>query len=364
MTTSHHKIFLATTFLALLGFTACRNKPADEAPQAFELTDTMMKRCEFTEAKISDVKNELKLFGKIAADNNKMAHVYPMTGGIVTHVKVELGDYVNQGDLLATLRSSEVADFQRQLLNAKSDVALAEKNLQVAKDLFAGKLNSEKDVMASEKELEKANAELHRIKEVYAIYHLNEGSEYRITAPIAGFIINKDITQNEELRSDRTEEVFSIAQITEVWVLANVSESNISKVALGYEADVQTLSYPDKIFKGKVDKIFNVIDPTTKAMKILVRINNPDLLLKPEMNATVNLKFSENKKMIAVPSSSVIFDKSKNWVMVYKSKSHIETRMVEVYHQLGATTYISSGLDENDQVISKNGLLIYDALND
>ncbi|MBX3165547.1 MAG: efflux RND transporter periplasmic adaptor subunit [Bacteroidetes bacterium] len=364
MATSHNKIFLAITFLALLGFTACRNKPTEEIPEAFQLSDTMMKRCEFTQAKLSDVKNELKLFGKITADNNKMAHVYPMTGGIVAKVNVELGDYVNQGDLLATLRSSEVADFQRQLLNAKSDVALAEKNLQVAKDLFAGKLNSEKDVMASEKELEKANAELHRIKEVYAIYHLNEGSEYRITAPIAGFIINKDITQNEELRSDRTEEVFSIAQITEVWVLANVSESNISKVALGYEADVQTLSYPDKIFKGKVDKIFNVIDPTTKAMKILVRINNPDLLLKPEMNATVNLKFSENKKMIAVPSSSVIFDKSKNWVMVYKSKSHIETRMVEVYHQLGATTYISSGLDENDQVISKNGLLIYDALND
>ena len=108
--------------------------------------------------------------------------------------------------------------------------------------MYAGKLNSEKDVIASEKELEKANAELTRIKEVYSIYHLKQGSEYTITAPISGFIVNKDITQNEELRSDRTEEVFSIAQIDEVWVLANVNESNISKVALGYEADVQTIS--------------------------------------------------------------------------------------------------------------------------
>lgn len=355
---------MALTCLVILGFNACKDKPKDEAPEAFELTDTMMKRCEFTRASLADVKDELKLFGKVAADNNKMAHVYPITGGIVGDVKVELGDYVSQGQLLATVKSSEVADFQRQLLNAKSDMALSEKNLQVARDLFAGKLNSEKDVLASEKDLEKANAEMNRINEVYSIYHLKQGSEFRITAPISGFIINKDITQNEELRSDRSEEVFAIAQIDEVWVLANVNESNISKVAVGYEADVQTLSYPDKIFKGKVDKIFNVIDPTTKAMKILVKINNTDLLLKPEMNATVNLKFAENKKMIAIPSGAVLFDKNKNWVMVYKDKKHIETRMVEVYHQLGDITYISSGIEEGDKVISKNGLLIYDALND
>jgi cobalt-zinc-cadmium efflux system membrane fusion protein len=257
-----------------------------------------------------------------------------------------------------------VADFQRQLLNAKADLALAEKNLQVARDLFSGKLNSEKDVIASEKELEKAKAELERISEVYNIYHLKQGSEFRITAPIAGFIINKDITQNEELRSDRSEEIFTIAQINEVWVLANVNEANISRVELGYEAEVQTLSYPDKKFLGKVDKIFNVIDPTTKAMKILIKIDNQDLMLKPEMNATVNLKFSEKKKLIAVPSSAVIFDKSKNWVMVFKDRKNIETRMIDVYSQLGDTTYVLKGLSELDKVISKNGLLIYDALND
>lgn len=350
--------------LILLGFNACKQKPKEEEAKGFELTDTMMKRCEFTKVRMQDVKSQLKLFGKVEADNNKMAHVYPITGGIVANINVELGDHVTEGQLLAIVRSSEVADFQRQLLDARSDVALAEKNLQVARDLFAGKLNSEKDVLASEKELEKAKAELNRITEVYSIYHLKQGSEYRITAPISGFIISKDITQNEELRSDRVEEVFTIAQINDVWVLANVNESNISKVALNYEADVQTLSYPDKIFKGKVDKIFNVIDPATKAMKILVKISNPDLLLKPEMNATINLKFSENRKLVALPSSAVLFDKNKNWVMVYKNKNNIETRQVEVYHQLGDVTYITSGVEEYENVISKNGLLIYDALND
>lgn len=357
------QLIIVTPLLALT-LNACKHKPEEEVKIPFTLSDTMLRRCEFTKAMMQDVKSQLKFFGKVEADNNKMAHVYPITGGIVARVEVELGDYVKEGQLLAVVRSSEVADFQRQLLDARSNVALAEKNLQVAKDLFAGKLNSEKDVLAAEKELDKTKAELNRISEVYSIYHLKEGSEYRITAPMSGFIIGKDITQNEELRSDRAEEVFTIAQINDVWVLANVNESNISKVEVGYEADVQTLSYPDKIFKGKVDKIFNVIDPETKAMKILIKINNPELLLKPEMNATVNLKFSEKRNMIAVPSSAIIFDKSKNWIMVFKSRSRIDTRQVEVYHSIGDITYISSGVSEYESVISKNGLLIYDALND
>ncbi len=310
------------------------------------------------------VKNELRLFGKVEADNNKMAHVYPVTGGIVSKVNVELGDYVKEGQLLATVRSSEVADFERQLLHARSDLAIADKNLQVARDLFAGRLTSEKEVLAAEKDVDKAKAELNRINEVYSIYHLNQGSEFRITAPISGFIIRKDITQNEELRSDRSEEVFTVAQINEVWVLANVNESNIAKVQIGYEAEVQTLSYPDRVFKGKVDKIFNVIDPATKAMKILVKINNSDLLLKPEMNATVNLKFSENKELVAVPSSAIIFDKNKDWVVIYKEEATPEVRQVSVYHNLGDIAYISSGISENESVISRNALLVYDALID
>jgi cobalt-zinc-cadmium efflux system membrane fusion protein len=82
------------------------------------------------------------------------------------------------------------------------------------------------------------------------------------------------------------------------------------------------------------------------------------------MNATVNVAYSEHEQMIAVPSSSVIFDKSKNWVMIFKDRANIETRLVEVYRQLGDITYISSGLVKGDKVISKNGMLIYDALND
>lgn len=345
--------------------TACNHeKPVAATTAPFALTDTMLATTLFAKATADTVKNELKLYGKIAADNNKLSQVYPVVGGNVTQVNAELGDYVKQGQVLAVIRSSEVAGYENERLDANSDVALAEKNLQVAKDLFAGKLNSEKDVVAAEKELEKSKAAQQRINEVYNIYHLKPGALYNVTAPISGFVINKNITPNELITSSNISNLFSIAQINEVWVLANVNESDIAAIKQGMNAYIKTISYPDRVFQGKVDRIFNILDPDTKAMTVRIRIANEDLALKPEMSATVSLQFNENRKMIAIPSAAIIFDKSKNWVMVYKDRSHIETRQVEIYKQLGDVTYLSSGISKGETVITKNQLLIYDALND
>jgi cobalt-zinc-cadmium efflux system membrane fusion protein len=356
--------FLALGILLSCTLTSCTDHKPKELATAFSLSDTMMRHCEFYTTTAESVKNEIRFFGKISVDKNKMAMVYPIVGGNVLKINVELGDHVKPGQVLATIQSTEVAEFQKEKLDAKNDVAIAEKNYQVAKDLFEGKLASEKDVTAAARELEKARAELERINEIYSIYHLQDGSTYNILAPMSGFIVTKNINQNEQLRAVNSDPLFSIAETNVVWALANVNESDISKVQIGYEADVRTLSFPGDVYIGKVDKIFNAIDPETKAMIVRVKIPNPKFKLKPEMNATVTVKYVENRKMIAVPSTAVIFDKSKYWVMSFKDRYHINTKRIEPYRQLGDITYVQAGLSEGEKVISKNGLFVYDALND
>lgn len=364
--TKHKNLFYQLSFLllTLVLVGSCKQKAIDEKQVAFSMSDTMFKRSEFATAKTEVVKNEIRLFGKVAADNKKTAQVFPAMSGVVKSINFELGDYVKQGDILATVQSSEVASFQKEKRDALNEVLLSEKNLQVARDLYSGKLNSDKDVLSAEKDLEKAKAEQARINEIYSIYKLNSGSIYNITAPISGFIVTRKINQNEQLRSDVSEPIFSISEINEVWVLANVNESDVSKIEVGYDAEIKTLAFPDKIYRGKIDKIFNAIDPETKSMKVRIKIPNADFKLLPEMNCTVSVKYSEGQNMVAVPSSSVIFEKSKYWVMVFKDRHNIETRNVQVYRQLGDTTYIQSGIVEGETVISQNGLLIYDAIND
>lgn len=360
-----HNSSLIIHLLSLITlFSGCKSKSLEENAVAFSMSDTMMDKCAFYEVKSEDVKNEIRLFGKIEADNNRTAQIFSPVGGLVTAINVGLGDYVKQGDVLATVKSTEVASFQKEKLTAQNEVAIAEKNLQVAKDLFEGKLNSEKDIIAAEKELETAQVELARVNEVYGIYNLKKGSVFSVRAPISGFVLSKQIYINEMLRLDEDEPLFSIANTNEIWAVAYVNESNISQIKEDYDVIVNTLAFPDMNYKGKIEKIYNIIDPTTKSMKFRVRLQNSDFKLKPDMNCTVSVHYSENKQMIAVPSSSVIFDKSKYWVMVFKDRHNIETRQVEIYRQLGDKTYISSGLSENETVISENGLLVYDALND
>ncbi len=265
--------------------------------------------------------------------------------------------------MLATIRSTEVAEYERERIDALNDLALAEKNLQVTKDLNAGKLTSEKDLLAAERELEKAKAELKRINEVFTIYNLQGGALYNIVAPISGFIIGKNINQNELIRSAEGDNVFSIAQIDEVWVLANVNESEIGLINPGVDADIHTISYPNRQFNGKVDRVFNILDPSTKAMKVRIKMPNADHALKPEMSATIKLKYNETFSLPSVSSAAVVFDKSKYWVMVYKDRDNIETRQVEIFRDLGGITYLH-GLEVGEKVFVKNQLLIYDAIND
>jgi cobalt-zinc-cadmium efflux system membrane fusion protein len=293
-----------------------------------------------------------------------MIEIFPIVGGSVTKVYVELGDYVKKGQLLASIRSTEVAGFEKELEDAKNDLVVAKNNVKVAQELFDGKLATDREVLEAKSMLVKAQSQLHRINETYKIYNIREGSTFDIHAPINGFIIQKKINQDMILRNDLSDNIFDIAEIDQVWALANVNESDINLVKLGINAEVSTLSYPDKKFNGKVDKIFNIIDPETKAMKVLIKLDNPDYLLKPEMRATIKLYYTEKDSMIAVPSQAVIFDKSKSYVLIFKDRNNIETRQVEFFRQIGPITFISAGINVGEKVITDNQLLIYDALND
>jgi cobalt-zinc-cadmium efflux system membrane fusion protein len=351
--------------LSIVWVTAC-HKPEEEneKSKAFMLSDSMMNRIALDTVKTEIVRNELTLVGKVVPDENQVIKIFPLVGGNVEDVNVELGDNVKKGQKLATIRSGEVADFERQMIEAQSDLLIAQKALSSTEDLFESKLVPERDVISARQMVDKSQAELRRVKEIFSIYGIGKSTNYTVKSPINGFIIDKNVNRGMQLRSDNSESLFTVGQIADVWVLANVNEGDIPKIKQGMAAEVRTISFPDEIFKGKVDKIYNVLDPETKAMKIRIQLQNIGFKLKPEMHATVNLNFEERNSMQAVPSQAVIFDRSKNWVLVFENRSKIEARPVEVFRTLTNRAYIRSGLKDGEQVISKSQLLIYNALND
>jgi cobalt-zinc-cadmium efflux system membrane fusion protein len=356
-------------FLLTLGLGAC-SKPAETAKEdtaatkKFSLSDQTLKELAFDTVRYEPVRSEQSFSGQVTTNGDKTANVVPLVGGVVEDLKVELGDHVTKGQVLAVIRSGEIADVQNQNSNAGTDLAIARKNLSVAEDQFKAGLAAERDVVLAREELRKAQSNLGKTNKQLGIYGVSKDGHYTITAPISGFITDKNVTENMQYTTASAGNFFTIADLDQVWVLANVFEADIANVKLGYQADITTLSYPDKHFKGVVDKVFNVLDPDSKALKVRIKLANPGYLLKPEMYAQVRILNTEKQKELSVPANAVVFDKDQNFVLVYKSKTEVDTRPVKVTKTVGDISYVTGNLKPGDAIISKNQLLVYDELND
>lgn len=347
---------------SLLG-QGCQPKEAPAADtNAFVLSDTMLKRIHLDTVRMRQVQGVIDLNGRIAADENRMATVYAIMSGQVETVDAELGDRVAKGQPLAVIRSSEVADLERELIDARGDQEVAKKNLAIKEDLFKSQLLSEPELIEARFELEKANAQLRRMNEIFSIYTFESGSRYVLRAPMSGYIISKAITRDVTLPADHQDPVFTIAELDEVWVIADVYESDISRVKEGMDAEITTLSYPGKVLHGRVDRIFNILDPKTRTMRIRIRLPNPDILLKPEMIAHVMLHFEEPGERPSIPTGALIFDNSKEFVLVFKDRNNISVREVSVDRSNTTTAWIAAGLKPGEVVIDREQLYIFKAL--
>ncbi|MEP7143709.1 MAG: efflux RND transporter periplasmic adaptor subunit, partial [Ferruginibacter sp.] len=156
--------------------------------------------------------------------------------------------------------------------------------------------------------------------------------------------------------------LFTVGNISDVWVWANVYETDISKVKVGYAAKVTTLAYPDSVFTGVIDEVSNILDPVTKVMKIRVKLPNEKQSLKPEMFANIVITNKEGSKSIEVAAKAIISEYGKNYVIIYKSKCELSVQEVELLKSVGDKVYIKTGLKEGDQVISQNQVLLFKAL--
>lgn len=352
--------------LIALSLLSCAKKEEEKAPLAkkgFELSNTMLNSISLAKAETKNIEDQYSFYGKISADKNSYIDVYPLVGGNVLSVNVELGDYVKKGQVLATIRSTELAEVQKDVSDAKTEMVVAQNNLRVAKEMYEGKLNTEREVLEARSVLQKAQDQMQRASAVSTVYNVKKGNIYSVLAPISGYIVQKNINKDMQLRSDRSENIFDVANTTNVWAIMNVNESDIEKINLGMKAQVSTLSYPDKVFDGRIDKIFKIIDPETNSMQARVVLDNANGLLIPESKATIKVSSSENNTALTIPSKAVIFDDNRSFVVVFKSRTDIKIKEIKILKQVGEITYIAGGLSEGEEIITNNQLLIYRSLN-
>ena len=357
-----NKNYIAYLCLFPLLLAACSQKPeaAPAKDQAKEMEEILSKVITDT-ATTHAVKDEILVTGKIVPDEDSQIRIYPMVSGIVKKINVHSGWYVKAGQVLAELESSEMASFSNELSSAEASMANAKRNLSVKRDLYASGLASARDVEEAESEFKRASSEVHKAEKVLQLNGGNRQAGYRITTPINGFVIEKKVTDHSHLRPDNADPAFVVADISKVWAMVNIYESDISFIHQGDSVHLTSLSYPGKVFAGVIEKIYQVLDPETKTMRARINIHNPDLLLKPEMFVSAKVKVVQQHSQVSIPSRSLIFDNSRYFVIV-KDGNKPRIQQVEVAEKMGGRAYISAGLNDNDVVVATRQLYFYEAL--
>ena len=353
-------IYIALSAGSLISLPSCKSKDngaADErAP--YTISDTLLKTLVIDTVKMANLTASIKFNGVVDFNTDKVANIFPLVSGNVEEVKAELGDYVKAGQVLGTVKSSEIANYNAALLTAKANVTLNASLLTKQQELAKSGLASQVDVTTA-----KANYEQALAAQTAAERVLSRNGEYLLKSPIDGFVVQKNITKGMAIRTDNATNLFTISDLKEVWVQANVYEANINTVHEGDEVDVTTLSDPDKVYTGKINKLTNTLDPANRVMKMRVVLPNTDYMLKPQMFARVTVNNNLDRKAISVPMSALIFDHSQYYVLVYHNNKDVQIRGVDVQSTNNKTAFIKSGVEPGELVIASQAILIYGALN-
>jgi cobalt-zinc-cadmium efflux system membrane fusion protein len=356
------RIAVIAAGIMLVSVSCSRNAANSEMQNV--LNDSILQSLPKTAAHLEEINRELKLNGRIVPDEAKQASVYALVSGRIGQVNVELGDYVRKGQTLAVLKSVEVASVNNELALAKQNLEITRKNLDSYKELYESNLVAEREYITANAEYEKALSELRKAENVSTITG-GENSAYTLVSPISGYIIAKNITGNSEVRADMAEPLFSIADLSVVWILADVFEVDINRIELGQSVGVQTLSNPDRIYEGKIDKIYSVLDPETRTMKARVSLANPHNELKAGMFVSVKVNcrgiVGNAQRAVSVPSAALIFDDNKQYMIVLNKSSQPEIRPVKEIFRSGDKCYVD-GVEDGETIISGGQVFLFEAL--
>ncbi len=300
---------------------------------------------------------------------DRSAKISPRVAGKAVKIIASQGDKVKTGQALAYLDSVEIDQIWADYRKAQGKMELARKNLQREETLFQKKISPEKDTLKARQELGEAEVDLNLARERFRLsgvdiaqFEAAKGNGNHplvpITSPMSGVVMEKAITQGEVVSPDKT--LFMVADLSTLWVVIDVYEKDMSRLRIGAGVKVSVTAFPDKIFRGKVSYIADVVDEKTRTEKARVTIDNASGLLKPGMFATILTEATRGgaERLLAVPEEAVLMDGAKRCVFVQVSPDKFERRDIETGRTLGKSLEVTAGLKAGERVAVRGAFIL------
>jgi cobalt-zinc-cadmium efflux system membrane fusion protein len=321
----------------------------------------------------SDFRTHRDFPGIVQPDQHNMAEITTLVRGRVVDVYADLGQEVKANTPLAILYSSELGLAQSGYLKARAKLHVAEQSYARAKFLLEEKVIGEAEAQRRQAELLSNQAESNEAHDRLKLLGMND-EEFRrleksreirsvvpIVAPFAGRVIGRKLTRGEVVET--TENLFVIADLSEVWVRANIAEKDIPFVHAVYasggkQAEVRVNAYPGEIFNGTITYVGDVLDPLTRTMQLRLELPNTDGRLKPEMFATVRLYSESQPDRLAVPEAALQRDQGRIFVFVQRNTNEYEVREVQIGESNGTLISILAGLTDGEPVVTHGAFIL------
>jgi cobalt-zinc-cadmium efflux system membrane fusion protein len=362
----------ALIWLAARGFGRNNSPEAPPSPPAgtFRPTTQQLKTLTIEPVALRQFVGEERTEGKIAVNGDRATPVYSPYSGRITRVIANLGDVVAQGAPLATIDASEFSQAQNDLRTGMAQLKLArisETRKHALYDIKGGSLadwqQAQADLAAAETNLSAVRSRLRILGYSGAQIDSLETAEHfepatNILAPIRGIIVDRQVGPGQYAQAGAATPVFTIADLSSVWLVANVREADAARVQDGQTVEVQVLAYPDRSFSAKVVYVAPTIDANTHRLTVRAVIDNPDGALKPEMFASFVILTGHAVQSPAVPEGAVVYEGEAAHVWVVGPDNVIAVRPIRVGRTNDGYVEVLQGLQSGDRVVTKGSLFI------
>ena len=310
-----------------------------------------------------EISEQLTVTATIRPNQDRITHVAPRVPGRIVKVHVNLGDRVKAGQALAVLDSLDVGEAHSSYLQAKTQLAVAKADFERAEKLHGDQIIAQKDHLRAHAEYEKAKASFAAAGDKLRMLGVgttpaDDGravSTFPLTTPFAGTVIEKHAILGELAQPDK--QMFTVADLSKLWIEANLFEKDLGRVKTGAEAMVTVDAYPGESFQGTLTYIAAVVDKESRTVQARVEVANPGGRLKPEMFATAAIRTSGTvgvagkAKTLLLPQEAVVLMQGQPTAFV-EEHGGFEPRAVELGEKLRDRVVIKNGLQAGERVVT------------
>ncbi|PYT16435.1 MAG: efflux RND transporter periplasmic adaptor subunit [Acidobacteria bacterium] len=297
---------------------------------------------------------------RIAIDETRASKVQVPLNGRVSQVFVELGQRVRQGDPLFSVMSPEIADLRAAKDKAALDLEVARTSLDRVHNLVQTRALPAKEELLAQQQLKEAEMALKAASAKVDALRVSEraDNEFTLTAPRQGVVVDKSILVGQEVAPDASNSLMVIADLSSVWILADLFESEAGAIEEGAAALVTSPSIPELSAQGKVDMVSAVVNPDRHTVPIRVRLANPDGALRPNIYARVRFATTARAGTVEVPTTALITDGARQYVYVRDEKGRFARREIVTGPARDGRVPVFTGLTPGETIVAEGGLLL------